>query len=376
MTANRKRRMSKGHGSIRLSDVAERAGCSVATVSRALSNPAMVSEDVRERVRQVAAELGYLRNSAAGALRSRRTRTLGAVIPTLDHAIYARLVEALQNCAGEAGYSLLVTTSNFEIGREAREARLLVERGAEALVLVGHTHAPELCDLLASRRVPFVNTYTYRPGSGQPSVGFDNKAASAQVARFLVALGHRDFGLIMGFRRDNDRVKDRIAGASEALATAGIALPESAVMEEPYTIEGGREGLRRLLQSGSRPSAVICGSDVLAFGAIAECADRGIAVPQDISIAGFDDLDFAAHLKPALTTIRVPASEMGRRAAEFLIATLDDRPHAAHCPLDTDLILRDSTAPPEAARAAAATAPARRSGRGARRTIRRAEPVA
>ena len=115
MAAHRKRRMSKGHGSVRLSDVAQRAGCSVATVSRALNNSAMVSDEVRERVRQVAAELGYLRNSAAGALRSRRTRTLGAVIPTLDHAIYARLVEALQNCAGEAGYSLLVTTSNFEM---------------------------------------------------------------------------------------------------------------------------------------------------------------------------------------------------------------------------------------------------------------------
>lgn len=364
--------MSKGHGSVRLSDVAQRVGCSVATVSRALNNPAMVSEDVRERVRQVVAELGYLRNSAAGALRSRRTRTLGAVIPTLDHAIYARLVEALQNSAGEAGYSLLVTTSNFEIEREARQSRLLVERGAEGLVLVGHTHAPELCDLLASRRVPFVNTYTYRPGTDQPSVGFDNKAASAQVARFLAALGHRDFALIVGFRRDNDRVKDRIDGAREALAATGIALPESAVMEEPYTIEGGREGMRRLLQSGSMPSAVICGSDVLAFGAISECADRGIAVPQEISIVGFDDLDFAAHLKPALTTVRVPAAEMGRRAAEFLMDTLDGRPHAIHCPLDTDLILRDSTAPPAQTVAAASG----QTGRSAPRPTRRAAPAA
>lgn len=355
--------------------MAERAGCSTATVSRALNVPAMVNREVRDRVNAAVAELGYLRNGAAGALRSRRTRTIGAVIPTLNHAIYARLVEALQNCAGENGYSLLVTTSNFEVEREARQARLLVERGAEGLVLVGHTHDAELTALLASKGIPFINTYTYRPKSGQSSAGFDNRIAAAQVAKFLYELGHRNFGLIVGFRRNNDRVKDRIEGVLDTLAGYGIEIPDALIVEEPYSIEGGREGLRRLLDSGMKPTAVVCGSDVLAFGAVIECEDRGIAIPRQLSIAGFDDLDFAAHLRPPLTTVRVPAAEMGWRAAEYLMARLDGKPHAAHYPLDTSLILRQSTAPPRPARPSA-TAPAAaraqpRSGKGGTGSSRR-----
>jgi len=352
MTKPRKRGPKSDPGAIRLSDVARRVGCSTSTVSRALTMPAVVNEEVRTRIHAAIAELGYLRNNAAGALRTRRTRTIGAVIPTLDHAIYARLVETLQNAAGENGYSLLVTTSNFEVEREWRQARLLVERGAEGLVLVGHTHAPELMALLAAKQIPFINTYTYRPKSAQSSVGFDNRAASAQIAQYLYELGHRQFGLIVGFRKNNDRVKDRIDGVVETLAAHGVEVPETAIVEEPYSIEGGRGGLRRLLERAPKPTAVICGSDVLAFGAVVECDERGIEIPRQLSLAGFDDLDFAAHLRPALTTVRVPAAEMGKRAADYLMAQLDGKPHAAHYPLDTSLILRQSTAPPRAMRGA------------------------
>ena len=370
------KRRQKISDAIRLSDVAKRAGCSTATVSRALNTPAMVNKEVRDRINAAIAELGYLRNSAAGALRSRRTRTIGAVIPTLNHAIYARLVEAIQNHAAETGYSLLVTTSNFEVEREARQARLLVERGAEGLVLVGHTHAAELTALLAAKSIPFINTYTYHPKSNQPSVGFDNHAASAQVARYLYELGHRRVGLIVGFRKDNDRVKDRIAGSVETLAERGAPVPDALVVEEPYSIEGGREGLRRLLDSGLDPTAVICGSDVLAFGAVIECGARNVAVPKQVSIAGFDDLDFAAHLSPPLTTIRVPATEMGWRAAEYLMASLERRPSAMHYPLDTSLILRQSTCPPSLSVGVAALASAQGRGqskKGDRRSIRKAQ---
>jgi LacI family transcriptional regulator len=346
MRAAKRRKQKAKSAAIRLSDVAKRAGYSTATVSRVLNTPDAVNPQARERVNAAISELGYLRNGAAGALRSRRTRTIGAVIPTLDHAIYARLVGSLQGAASENAYSLLVTTSGFQVDRELRQARLLVERGAEGLVLVGHTHSAELYSLLDGKNIPYINTYTYRPTSNHPSVGFDNRAASAQIARFLFDLGHRQFALIVGFRMDNDRVKDRIEGAVAALAQRGVLVPDALIVEEPYSIEGGREGLRRILDSGGHPTAVICGSDVLAFGAIIECDDRSIAVPRDLSVAGFDDLDFAAHLRPPLTTIKVPAVEMGQRAAEYLLARLGGKPHASHYPLDTNLILRQSTAPP------------------------------
>jgi len=344
--ARQKKSRPRDPSIVRLSDVAKRAGCSAATVSRVLNKPDRVNPVVRKRVDIAIEELGYLRNGAARALRSRRTRTIGAIIPTLDHAIYAHLLSALQACTSEHGYSLLVTTSGFQIEQELRQARLLVERGAEGIVLVGHTHSEALYAALETNGIPFVNTYTYKPESPHASVGFDNRAAARQIVDYLIDLGHRDFAIMVGFQKDNDRVKDRVAGALDAIAARRIATVAPVVVEEPYSIEGGREGLRRILGSGPGPTAIVCGSDVLAFGAIIECDSMGVAVPQQVSIVGFDDLEFAAHLRPPLTTVRVPAAEMGRRAGELLIAHIGGQPHAAHYPLETNLILRRSTAPP------------------------------
>src|SRR5271168_2321536 len=331
MAGAKRRKQKRVAAAVRLSDVAEQAGCSTATVSRVLNKPDGVNRELRLRVDTAVRELGYLRNGAARALRSRRTRTIGAVVPTLDHAIYARLLAALQGFTSEHGYSLLVTTSNFRVDQELRQARLLVERGAEGLVLVGHSHSPDLYAALERHGIPCVNTYSYLPDSRHASIGFDNRAASRQMTEYLLDLGHRDFALIVGYRKDNDRVKDRVDGALEAIAGRGISTAHTLIVEEPYSIEGGREGLRRVMAS-HRPTALICGSDVLAFGAIIECDSKGIAVPRELSVAGFDDLEFAAHLRPPLTTIRVPATEMGRRAGEFLLAKIVGQPHAPHYP--------------------------------------------
>lgn len=330
---------------VRLADVARRAGCSTATVSRVLNKPERVNRIVRERVDEAIQELGYLRNGAAQALRSRRTRTIGAIIPTLDHAIYSHLLATLQGYASAHGYSLLVTTSGFQVEQELRQARLLVERGAEGLVLVGHTHSEDLYTALEAKGIPFVNTYTYKPDSPHSSVGFDNRAAARQIVEYLIDLGHRDFAFMVGFQKDNDRVKDRIAGALDALAAREVTA-RPVIVEEPYSIEGGREGVRRIFGNAVRPTALFCGSDVLAFGAIIECDAMGIAVPKEASIAGFDDLEFSAHLRPPLTTIRVPAADMGRRAGEVLLARIGGQPHSLHSPMETNLILRRSTAPP------------------------------
>lgn len=332
----------------RLSDVAKVAGCSSATVSRVLNAPASVKEDIRRRVEIAVQDLGYMRNGAARALRSRRTHIIGTVIPTLNNAIYAQLVGALQDTLGRQGYSLLVTASEFSLDQELVQVRLLVERGVEGLVLVGNLHRPALFNLLDGQGLPYVTTYTYSPKSGHPSVGFDNAAAMARIVDFLLDLGHRDFAMVSGIRQDNDRVTERVQGAVAALAARGIALNPDRIVEEPYSIQGGRAALRRILDSGVRPTALICGSDVLAFGALIECASRGIQVPKDMSISGFDDLEFAAFLNPPLTTLAVPAVEMGRRAGEYIMARLRGRPHVEHVPLETNLILRTTTAPPPA----------------------------
>jgi LacI family transcriptional regulator len=331
---------------IRLNDVAERAGCSAATASRVLNRPESVNPEARARFGLPIRELGYMRNAPARALRSRQTRIIGTIIPTLNSAIYAQLVEALQHCLGQQGYSLLVTTSEFFLDQELSQGRILVERGVEGLVLVGDLHRDALFDLFDSQGLPYVTTYTYSPISEHPSIGFDNKVAMGRIVAFLLDLGHRDFAMISGVRHDNDRVAERVEGAIETLRARGIGLAPDRIVEESYSIEGGRAALRRIFDAGHRPTAVICGSDVLAFGALSECATRGIQVPQDISITGFDNLDFAAFLSPPLTTLEVPAAEMGRRAGEYILARLRGRSPDKHIPLETNLILRNTTAPP------------------------------
>ncbi len=152
--------------------------------------------------------------------------------------------------------------------------------------------------------------------------------------------------MIAGIQKENDRARDRAAGVKRELSRCGLNLRSELFCEKKYNIDAGREGLRQLLRSGLPISAVICGSDVLAFGVLAECRSLKIKVPEELSITGFDDLEFAPHLDPPLTTIRVPAEEMGTRAAEYVIECLESEANVQHTHLEATLILRGTTAPP------------------------------
>ncbi len=185
---------------VRLSDVARAAGCSAATVSRVLNAPETVNREARLRVEEAVRELGYTRNGAARALRSRRSQIVGVVLPTLKQPIYADFIGTLQDGLARQDYALVVTTSDYSLDRELFQARLLVERGIDGLVLIGHTHRPELLDLLRAQELPFLTTYTFRPGADHPMVGFDNFAAMGRVVDHLVGLGHRDFAMLSGSR--------------------------------------------------------------------------------------------------------------------------------------------------------------------------------
>ena len=330
---------------VRLNDVARLAGCSAATVSRVLNTPESVNRAARLRVEAAVDQLGYTRNAAARALRSRRSQVVGVILPTLRQPIYADFVGTLQDELAHRNYALIVTTSDYSLDRELFQARLLVERGIDGLVLVGHTHRPELRDLLRAQDLPFLTTYTFRPGLDHPMVGFDNFAAMGCVVDHLHGLGHRDFAMLAGSRTDNDRVEERIAGAIAALATRGLDLPPERIVEEAPTIEGGRRGLRRLLDAG-RPTALLCTSDVLAYGAIAECRARGLDVPGSLSVAGYDSLQSSAHTVPALTSMEIPADEMARGAAAYILARLAGRSPPAQVEIRPRLMVRDTTAPP------------------------------
>jgi len=330
----------------KLSDVAQLARVSTATVSRALTCPGKVKPATAARIRQAVQALGYVAHGAARALASRRTNTIGAVIPTLDNAIFANTAHALQKALDDAGYTLLLASHEFDAETEARVTRALVERGVDGLILLGAMHPPGVLRMLDTQQIPYVLTWALDAAGRHPCVGFDNRAAAIRVANHLLDLGHREFAMISGVTLGNERASERLEGVRQALSARGIALAPGRVIEKPYTLSAGREGLREVLRGTPRPTAVICGNDVLAIGALAECQAQGIAVPREVSLTGFDDLEVAAVVTPALTTVHFPTAELGSYAAQHLLARLAGKPFEMRTELPVELVVRASTAPP------------------------------
>jgi LacI family transcriptional regulator len=331
---------------ITLDDVAEAAGVSPATVSRVLNRPSGVRESLRVRVQEAVTRLGYVPHGAARALASRRSNTVGAIIPTLDNAIFAKGIDALQRRLNAAGFVLLLASTEYVRERELTELDALIERGVDGIMLIGANHDPALYARLAAKGMPYVNTWAYDPDAEHPCIGFDNQRAAMRVARHLLDLGHRRFAMIAGVARHNDRATQRTAGVRAALAARDVVLPPDRLLERPYDVGEGRAAMRLLMRSPDPPTAVICGNDVLAIGAVLECLAIGIEVPGRVSITGFDDLDLASHLVPPLTTMRVPCAAMGRLAAEYLINRINGQHTIPALELEAELILRSTTAPP------------------------------
>jgi LacI family transcriptional regulator len=316
-------------GTAKLADVARLARVSTATVSRTLTQPDKVKPATAARIRQAVQALGYVTHGAARALASRRTHTIGAVIPTLDNAIFANTAHALQKTLDDAGYTLLLACHEFDPEVEARVTRVL--------------------RMLDTQQMPYVLTWALDASGRHPCVGFDNRAAAIRITRHLLELGHREVAMISGVTAGNERASERLEGVRQALAERGLALAPARVVQKPYTFSAGREGLREVLRAGSRPTAVICGNDVLAIGALAECHAAGLAVPRDISVTGFDDLEIAAVVTPALTTVQIPTADLGSRAARHLLARLSGKPFEMRTELPVELVVRASTAPPSTA---------------------------
>lgn len=332
-------------GVVKLKDVALRAGCSVATASRVLNGHPTVGPAEKQRVLAAATQLGYVPNNSARALRSQNTSLVGVIIPTLDHAIYAKMVSGLQERLAQNGKSVIISTSDYDLEQERIQARLLVGRGVESIVLVGLEHHPDTLDYLRRAGVAPIFTYTCELGAGDAAVGFDNRLAGATVATFLLELGHKRFGMVAGITRGNDRATQRRDGFLTALIGAGIASNDIIVLEAPYKIDSGVAGMRSLMQTHPRPTAVFCGSDILAVGAIKYCHSAGIAVPAQVSVVGFDNLEIAELVTPELTTLNVPAREMGEAAADALCRLGEKKETSIVTELPTRLIVRGSTGP-------------------------------
>lgn len=328
-----------------LNDVARAAGVSTATVSRCLNTPDLVVPKTRERVLRVVSELGYTPDFGGRTLASRRTNTVGAVIPTMDNAIFARGLQAFQETLSDAGVTLLVASSGYDTEQEAVQIRTLVARGADGLLLIGSARPLSTYQFLRRRGMPYVLTWNLG-NADDHFVGFNNARAAAEIAEKVIEFGHRNIAMIAGITSMNDRATDRLRGVRTALREAGLDNSRLPVIEAVYTFEDGGDAFEKLMTRSPRPTAVICGNDVLAAGAMSRAKVLGLVIPDDVSITGFDDIDIAGLVEPAMTTVHVPHRRMGIAAAQLLLRMIAGEATEQRIEIGVEISIRESLGKP------------------------------
>ena len=328
--------------SITTHDVARHAGVSQATVSLVLGgNPrARVAAATRERVLKAADELGYRPNILARALVRGRSYALGVVVPDLSSPFFLEVVTGVQRVASEAGYAVL--PGDTRDTTPSRHLEALRQRQIDGVILdgLGAASLPE--DALRDLKVVVVD----EPSERWPGVASDALAAGRLAAEHLLGLGHTRFAFV-GPATDVHGLRMRERGFFQALRAAGLTLSSERLVRVPATVSGGQRAMKQLLASSDRPTGVFCANDLLAAGALKTCLTSGVRVPGEVSIVGCDDVEIARVVTPELTTVAVPARELGARAARLLIRQLEDAAFAPRAgkPLPVRLVVRGTTGP-------------------------------
>lgn len=325
-----------------LADVASLAGVSTGTVSRVLNKPHMISEATRLHVLEAVERLGYVANGAARALAMRRTMTVGAIVPRFGSSSFPALLQALEATLSSQGYTLLMSTPDHLPLHETSILRALLERGVDAVALLGSEQSTQVLAMLAASRTPFVTMWA-APGATGHSIGFDEYSASALLIDHLATLGHHSIGYIGGRTADSERARRRLQDLGLAIAKRGLNLCVDAIAETDHGFREGFDAMNAIAQRQPPVTAIVCGSDYLAAGALAALDQAGIEVPRRLSIASFNDNDFAPFLHPPLTTVRLPIREIGEQAGLQLLARLRGEAAPQPVALPVTLMQRSST---------------------------------
>ncbi|SEG89663.1 transcriptional regulator, LacI family [Actinacidiphila yanglinensis] len=331
-----------------IKDVARQAGVSVGTVSNVINRPDLVSEETRDRVQSVIKQLGYVRSESARQLRAGQSRIMALLVLDMGNPFFVDVARGAESAAREAGLGVMVCNSGQSPSEEATYISLFTEQRVRGVLLTPADSTGASLDLLRQQNVPFVLVDRGAGDADGCSVSVDDTIGGALAGRHLVAAGHRTIAYISG-PSHLQQVKDRRAGMLQALAEAGLG-PE-ALLEIPaqrLDVAAGRDAASRLLGLAQRPTAVFCANDLLALGVLQVVYAAGIAVPRDLAIVGYDDIEFAAAAVVPLTSVRQPAAEMGRMAAELLLEETGPRAaqHAhQRAVLLPELVVRGSSLP-------------------------------
>ncbi len=337
--------MKKPEKSANIRSLAKKAGVSVATVSRALRQPETVAPHTREKILRLVEKYRFVPDGRAANFSSQRTGLVGLIVPTISNSIYAEFTEAIQSRLQAAGLSLLIVNANYSAEIERDIIRKLIESRVEGVILTGYRRDASLYQLLNHYGIPFVVTWAISPKRSIPYISFDNYAAATEATEMLIKLGHRRIGLICGVASINDRAAMRLDAYKAVLEKHRIAFDEALVSQQPFEIEAGAEAATRLISNRRPPTALFCANDIQALGALFACQRMKIRVPEDVSIIGFDDLPIVRTANPALSSVHVPARQMGNAAADALIAAAAHGTPIKSQIIPTELIMRASTAP-------------------------------
>ncbi|WP_232080760.1 LacI family DNA-binding transcriptional regulator [Variovorax sp. SRS16] len=313
----------RSSGGITLDDVSKLAGVSAITVSRALNSPDLVSPKTREKVRLAVERTGYVPNLLAGGLASNRSRLVAALVPTIAGPVFLETVQALTEALAEKGYQLMLGQSGYHNSREDALIDAIVGRRPDGIVLTGIMRSAEGRRRLLASGIPVVETWDLTPTPVDMLVGFSHEQVGAATAKFLHGKGYRRPAVISG---DDHRANLRRSGFEQSWRALGGKRIETCAVPAPTTLGSGRGALAQLLAAAPRIDVVACSSDALAHGVITEAHARGLRVPQDIAVMGFGDLGFAQHAHPAISTVRIDGTAIGRQAARFIVDRAEGRP--------------------------------------------------
>ena len=326
-----------------LEQVARRAKVSTATVSRVLNNASVVKSSTRARVVKAINELKYYPNLHARSLAGGKSRTLGVIASNMENPFFFDIYKTIESDAHAAGYEVVVANTDYRSEQLVTSVRLMIGRRVAGLAAIVSEMAPELIDELNDSRIPVVFYDVGTPRPNITNIRVNYRRGVEKVVDYLYSLGHRRLGFI-GHHAILGPINERMRAVMDA--TARIPSLEVRTAADSDTLEGGRQAARSLLSTGYDPTALICVNDITAVGALRELRERGLRVPQDISVTGFDNVKLSEFCCPALTTVHIPRDRIGHMICGSLLAKNSLGPIAdPEQVIDPEFVLRDSTGP-------------------------------
>jgi len=322
------------------------AGVTHSTVSRALRDSPLLSRETVEKIQRIARESGYRTSAAARSLVTRRSDTVGVVVTNIADPFVAGVVSGIEETADQHGLSVFLANSNAEPEREVRVARKFEERRVDGIIVTASRVGAQYVPLLTQMQVPIVLLNNQHPGHFAHSVMIANVQGGLDATRHLIGLGHRRIAYL-GDRYGHQSDTERFSGYRRALEEAGLPFEPRLVVHGDGKPEGAEAAIADLLALPQPPTAVFCYNDMSALGAMLQFRNRGLGIPRDISVVGFDDLYFSQYIDPPLTTVRQPMRQMGRLAMETLLKIFAGADSGHDIKVPGELIVRRSTAPPK-----------------------------